>query len=125
MGDLNLQLDPDFLFGAGGPSFPIDVLAAQAQTGPISFNSGGSSGFAFSATSGGGNAYTATVSVSNQGTARTSLGLGTLAVRNAAAASADVAAPIGAVFSQAEVQAILDELRDLKAKLKTAVILTP
>lgn len=37
-----------------------------------------------------------------------------------AAASADTAAAVGASYSQAEVQAILTELRDLKAKLRTA-----
>lgn len=67
----------------------------------------------------------ATIPVGSAGTVRTNLGLGGLAVLNAAAASADTATPIGAAFVQAEVQAILDELRDLKVKLRTALILTP
>ena len=41
-----------------------------------------------------------------------------------AAASADTAAAPGAGYVQAEVQAILTELRDLKAKLRTAGVLT-
>ena len=40
-----------------------------------------------------------------------------------AAASANAAAAVGASYSQAEVQAVLDELRDLKAKLRTAGVL--
>lgn len=56
--------------------------------------------------------------------ARTALGLGTAAVANESAASADAAAAVGAAYVQAEVQAILDELRDLKTKLRTANLLT-
>lgn len=41
-----------------------------------------------------------------------------------AAASADSAGAPGAAYSQAEVQAILTELRDLKAKLRTAGVLS-
>lgn len=51
----------------------------------------------------------------------------TQAVRGAvkqAAASADSAGAVGAAYSQAEVQAILTELRDLKAKLRTAGVLS-
>ena len=42
-----------------------------------------------------------------------------------AAASADAAGAAGASYSQAQVQAMLDELRDLKAKLRTAGVLAP
>lgn len=42
-----------------------------------------------------------------------------------AAASADAASPVSATYTQTEVQAILNELRDLKAKLRTAGLLTP
>lgn len=41
-----------------------------------------------------------------------------------AAASPDTAANVGAVYSQSEVQAILDELRDFKSKMRTAGLLT-
>lgn len=44
-------------------------------------------------------------------------------VAKQAAASANTAAAVGASYSQAEVQAILDELRDLKTKLRTAGVL--
>lgn len=40
-----------------------------------------------------------------------------------ALAAADTAAAVGATYSQTEVQALLDELRDLKAKLRTAGVL--
>lgn len=55
--------------------------------------------------------------------ARSSLGLGALATLGAAAASSDAAAAVGAAYVQAEVQAILDEMRDLKTKLRSAGIL--
>lgn len=41
------------------------------------------------------------------------------------AASADAAAAVGASYSQAEVQAILTELRDLKTKMRSAGLLLP
>ncbi len=41
-----------------------------------------------------------------------------------AAASADAAGAAGATYVQAQAQAVLDELRDLKAKLRTAGVLT-
>lgn len=44
-------------------------------------------------------------------------------VVNQSAASADSASAISAAFDQAEVQAILDELRDLKTKMRTAGLL--
>jgi hypothetical protein len=66
-----------------------------------------------------------TVNVTNKPTTRTNLGLGGLATQNAAAASADTAPAQSGVYVQADVQAILNELRDLKAKLRTAGILTP
>lgn len=52
--------------------------------------------------------------------AATTLARGTV---RQSAASADAAAAVGAAYTQAEVQAILDELRDLKAKLRTAGLL--
>lgn len=73
-----------------------------------------------------------TVPLANGGTgattaaaARTNLGLGGLATQNAAAASADSAPAQSAAYVQADVQAILTELRDLKTKMRTAGILTP
>ena len=65
------------------------------------------------------------VTVSNPATMRTGLGLGGLAVLNAAAASADTAPAQTAAYVQADVQAILTELRDLKTTLRSAGILTP
>lgn len=66
-----------------------------------------------------------TVTATDAPTTRTNLGLGNLATKNAAAASADSAPAQSAAYVQADVQAILTELRDLKAKLRTAGILTP
>lgn len=51
---------------------------------------------------------------------RTAAGLGTMATRNQIAASADAAGAVSAGYVQAEVQAILDELRDLKTKARTS-----
>lgn len=65
------------------------------------------------------------VNFTNPAAARTSLGLGALAVLNAAAASADTAPAQTAAYVQVDVQAILTELRDLKTKLRSAGILTP
>lgn len=50
----------------------------------------------------------------------------TIVARNAimvAAASANTASAVGATYSQAEVQAVLDELRDLKTKMRAAGLL--
>jgi len=58
-------------------------------------------------------------------TSRNNLGLGGLATQNAAAASANTAPAQSAAYVQADAQAILDELRDLKTKLRNAGILTP
>jgi hypothetical protein len=66
-----------------------------------------------------------TVNVTNKPTTRTNLGLGGLATQNAAAASADTAPAQSGVYVQADVQAILNELRDLKSKLRSAGILSP
>jgi hypothetical protein len=56
-------------------------------------------------------------------TIRTRIGLGTVATTNIVAASADssgnTATAVGAAYVQAEVQAILDELRTLKTELRT------
>lgn len=71
------------------------------------------------------NATFNTLNVTDKPTTRTNLGLGGLATQNAAAASADAAPAQTAAYVQADVQAILDELRDLKTKLRTAGILTP
>jgi hypothetical protein len=49
----------------------------------------------------------------------------TAGVVKQAAASADAATAVGTSYAQAEVQAILDELRDLKAKLRTAGVVAP
>src|SRR5262245_41270422 len=66
-----------------------------------------------------------TVNVTDKPTTRSNLGLGGLATQNAAAASANTAPAQSAAYVQADVQAILDELRDLKTKLRNAGILTP
>lgn len=57
--------------------------------------------------------------------ARSNLGLGGLAILNAVAASADTAPAQTAVYVQADVEAILTELRDLKTKMRAAGVLTP
>lgn len=67
----------------------------------------------------------AVLNTTDDATSRTNLGLGGLATQNAAAASANTAPAQSAAYVQADVQAILDELRDLKTKLRNAGILTP
>lgn len=65
-----------------------------------------------------------TINPSDDATTRTNLGLGGLATQSAAAASADTAPAQTAAYVQADAQAVLDELRDLKAKLRSAGILS-
>ncbi|HMV49422.1 MAG TPA: hypothetical protein PLQ88_30550 [Blastocatellia bacterium] len=65
------------------------------------------------------------VNFTNPAAVRASLGLGGLALLNAAAASADTAPAQTAAYVQADVQAILDELRALKTSLRTAGVLLP
>jgi hypothetical protein len=64
------------------------------------------------------------VSINNPANTRTKLGLGGLALLNSAAASADTAPAQTAAYVQADVQAILAELRDLKSKLRASGVLS-
>jgi len=128
--------DPDVILAqtqAGVSSSPL--LQAQVQAGAVT-NIGGATGTSITIVSGGSAGFSITpsgtpgqlslsVGVSNAATARGALGLGALAVLGPAAASADTAPAQGVAYVQADVQAILTELRDLKAKLRTALILTP
>jgi hypothetical protein len=71
------------------------------------------------------NASFNSINTTDDATSRANLGLGNLATKNAAAASADTAPAQSGGYVQADVQAILNELRDLKTKLRAAGILTP
>lgn len=64
------------------------------------------------------------INIVDDATTRGNLGLGALAVLNAAAASADTAPAQAAAYVQADAQAVLDELRDLKAKLRASGVLS-
>lgn len=66
-----------------------------------------------------------TISLAAAANVITYLGLGGLALLGPAAAAADTATNPGVAYVQAEMQAILDELRTLKTRLRAAGILTP
>ncbi len=123
MYDINLQIDPDYLYSQPDGIVPTRRQNEQVSTGEPTFSASASSGFSVTITSAGGLNYTTSLSVSNAGTARTSLGLGGLAVLNAGAASADTAPSQTGSYVQADVQAIITELRDLKTKLRAAGII--
>lgn len=59
------------------------------------------------------------------GRLRSQGGVGAVQRFGQAPASADTASAVGVGYTQAEVQAILDELRDLKTQLRAAGVLAP
>ncbi len=114
----NLQVNPDFLFAEGGIRGRV-LDRIGARTTAISFTSSGVSGFSFSATSGGGSVYTVSIAVSNQAAARTSLGLGSLALLAAAGVPVDLSQSISNPPTQAEVQNIQAKLNALLGFLRS------
>lgn len=126
--------DPDLILAqtqAGISSSPLLQTNVQAgavgsiggATGTsITIASGGSAGFGISA-SGIPGTLTLSVSVSNAATARTSLGLGGLAILNAGAAVANSSVVAAAGYVQADFQSVIDKLNSLLNSLRTAGII--
>lgn len=126
--------DPDLILAqtqAGISSSPF--LQANVQAGAvgsiggatgtsITIASGGSAGFSISA-SGIPGTLTLSISVSNATTARTSLGLGGLAILNAGSAVADSSVVAAAGYVQADFQSVIDKLNALLGSLRTAGII--
>lgn len=126
--------DPDLILAqtqAGISSSPF--LQANVQAGAvgsisgatgtsITIVSGGSAGFSVSA-SGIPGTLTLSISVSNAATARTSLGLGGLAILNAGSAVADSSVVAAAGYVQADFQSVIDKLNALLGSLRTAGII--
>lgn len=126
--------DPDLILAqtqAGISSSPF--LQANVQAGAvgsiggatgtsITIASGGSAGFSVSA-SGIPGTLTLSISVSNAATARTSLGLGGLAVLNAGSAVTNSSVVAAAGYVQADFQSVIDKLNALLGSLRTAGII--
>lgn len=126
--------DPDLILAqtqAGISSSPF--LQANVQAGAvgsiggatgtsITIASGGSAGFSISA-SGIPGTLTLSISVSNATTARTSLGLGGLAILNAGSAVANSSVVAAAGYVQADFQSVIDKLNALLGSLRTAGII--
>ncbi len=126
--------DPDLILAqtqAGISSSPF--LQANVQAGAvgsiggatgtsITIASGGSAGFSISA-SGIPGTLTLSISVSNAATARTSLGLGGLAVLNAGSAVTNSSVVAAAGYVQADFQSVIDKLNALLGSLRTAGII--
>lgn len=132
--DFEVFNDPDVILAqtqAGISSSPL--LQANAQAGAvgniggatgttIAIVSGGSAGFGISS-SGIPGTLTLSVTVSNAATARTSLGLGGLAVLGAGAAVTNSSVVAGGAYVQADFQAVIDKLNSLLNSLRTAGII--
>lgn len=126
--------DPDVILAqaqAGISSSPL--LQSNVQAGAvgsiggatgtsITIASGGSAGFSISA-SGIPGTLTLSISVSNAATARTSLGLGGLAILNSGAAVANSSVVAAAGYVQADFQSVIDKLNALLGSLRTAGII--
>ena len=135
MNDLYVFNDPDVILAQTQAAVSQDPLLVNALGGAVTSVGGAlgptvnvsgsaSSGFTVSA-SGAANTLTISVTVSNAANARTTLGLGTLAVLNAAGAVANMATVASAAYVQAEAQAVINKLNDLLVSLRTAGIIAP
>lgn len=133
MNDLYVYNDPDVILAqtqAAAPQDPllINVLGGAVTSvggalGPaINVSGSASSGFTVSA-SGAANTLTISVTVSNAANARTTLGLGGLAVLNAGGAVANSTVVAGAAYVQADFQSVIDKLNALLGSLRMAGII--
>lgn len=118
-GNAALSLDPLLV----NPPLGGAVVSIGGALGPTVLVSGSaSSGFTVSAT-GAANTLTISVTVSNAANARTTLGLGGLAVLNAGAAVANSSVVAGVAYSQADFQSVIDKLNALLNSLRTAGVI--
>lgn len=128
--ELSVYNDPDVILAQTQAAVSTDPLLVSALGGAVtsiggalgpSVNVSGSasSGFTVSV-SGAANTLTISMTVSSAANARTTLGLGGLAVLNAAAAVANTSTVASAAYVQAEAQAVIDKLNALLTSLRTA-----
>jgi hypothetical protein len=136
--DLNSSfVNEQFSQGAAAEALPVVlpsgttfVSTINGASGSLTF-SGGTTGLTFTP-AGATVTVAGTLAIASGGTgagtvvgARTNLGLGTMATRNAVGAIVDLNQTISATPTQSEVQAISDKIDELLAAMRTASHLTP
>lgn len=130
--ELDVFNDPDVILAQTQAAVSSDPLLVNVLGGAVTSVGGAlgptvnvsgsaSSGFTVSA-SGAANTLTISFTVSNAANARTTLGLGGLAVLNAATNTANSAVVAGAAYSQADFQSVIDTLNNLLTRLRSAGI---
>ena len=132
--DLSVEIDPQVLANTGGVDAGSQIaLNANFIAGTVA-SIGGATGSTITIASGGGSGWTIapvgspgvltlSITVSSAATARTSLGLGGLAVLNAGAAVANSTVVAAAGYVQADFQSVIDKLNALLNSLRTAGII--
>lgn len=131
--ELQIFNDPDVILAQTQAAVSADpllfnviggaVTSVGGALGPAVLVSGSaSSGFTVSAT-GAANTLTISFTVSSAANARTTLGLGGLAVLNAGAAVANTGTVASAAYVQTEAQAVIDKLNALLNSIRTAGII--
>jgi hypothetical protein len=106
----------------GGAYVPAD-LSGDSTGVSLSFTGGQVKAALSQNLTAAGNPTFATIAVTDAGTTRTNLGLGTVATKNVAAAVANLSTTASAGYVQAELQATIDKLNALLGSLRTAGII--
>ena len=130
--ELDVFNDPDVILAQTQAAVSSDPLLVNVLGGAVTSVGGAlgptvnvsgsaSSGFTVSA-SGAANTLTISFTVSNVANARTTLGLGGLAVLNAATNTANSTVVAGAAYSQTDFQSVIDTLNNLLTRLRSAGI---
>lgn len=130
--ELDVFNDPDVILAQTQAAVSSDPLLVNVLGGAVTSVGGAlgptvnvsgsaSSGFTVSA-SGAANTLTISFTVSNAANARTTLGLGGLAVLNAATNTANSTVVAGAAYSQTDFQSVIDTLNNLLTRLRSAGI---
>ena len=130
--ELGVFNDPDVILAQTQAAVSSDPLLVNVLGGAVTSVGGAlgptvnvsgsaSSGFTVSA-SGAANTLTISFTVSNAADARTTLGLGALAVLNAATDTPNSAVVAGGAYVQADFQSVIDTLNNLLTRLRTAGI---
>lgn len=131
--ELDVYNDPDMINAQFGNAALVQnpllvnqlggaITSIGGALGPaVNVSGSASSGFTVSA-SGAANTLTISVTVSNAANARTTLGLGALAVLSAAVNTANSAVVAAAAYSQTDFQSVIDTLNNLLTRLRNAGI---
>lgn len=132
--ELDVYNDPDMINAQFGNAALVQnpllvnqlggaITSIGGALGPaVNVSGSASNGFTVSA-SGAANTLTISVTVSNAANARTTLGLGGLAVLNAGAAVANTGIVASAAYVQAEAQAVIDKMNALLNSIRAAGII--